>query len=194
MHNYDCKRAARNHQEKLRQKSPRFLEQIGWRGIKGTMTKELALYNFLAVVLKKVDFIRDVLTTLGIIREPVIYKMTVTEEKFSQIVAATVYELDVLKQSFPKGTPFVVLIAPGRFEIFNQDEHYNRLRLAVRAKLTESAITFADPFEPFKQAGYYQVQFSHDGHWSPLGHKLAAKEASEVLKPLFQKNKNVSLK
>jgi hypothetical protein len=188
MANYDCKLAARNQQEQLEKKLPRPPDKISWLGIKRIMTQHFALYNFFVVVLKKVNFIRDVLTTLGIIREPTTYKRAATEEEFTQIVGATVHELDVLKQSFPKGTPFVVLIAPGRFEILNQDEHYRRLRLAVRTKLAKHAIAFADPYEQFKQAGYSHVHFAHDGHWSPLGHKLAAKAASEVLKPLLPKN------
>jgi hypothetical protein len=83
----------------------------------------------------------------------------------------------------PENTLLSVLIAPGRFELVRDDIFYKRLRLAVRSELEKRNIRFVDPFSRFKEAGYENIHFAHDGHWTPLGHKLAAEELSKALKP-----------
>ena len=40
-------------------------------------------------------------------------------------------------------------------------------------------INTIDPISEFKAAGFKPRHFPHDGHWSPLGHKIAGDAVAE---------------
>ena len=40
-------------------------------------------------------------------------------------------------------------------------------------------INTIDPISEFKAAGFKPRHFPHDGHWSPLGHKIALQDLKE---------------
>jgi len=150
--------------------------------IKRFLTANTAIYNFIAVSLKRVDIVRTILTSLNIIKPTLTYKNPLQGKKFAQSVNATVREILAFKSMLPTGTPFTVLIAPGRFELKNDDALYKKLRIAVKSRLEQAGITAVDPFQEFNQAGYAPTHFAHDGHWTALGHKIAAKTLAPVLK------------
>jgi hypothetical protein len=180
---YDCKHAARE-QEKQKVSSKDINGgPLTWIGVKRYLTGISALYNFAVVGLKRVDFIRELFTKVGLIRKPIEYKGLFSDDIFKSVITTTVDEIEVLKKMLPENTLLSVLIAPGRFELVRDDIFYKRLRLAVRSELEKRNIRFVDPFSRFKEAGYENIHFAHDGHWTPLGHKLAAEELSKALKP-----------
>ena len=81
----------------------------------------------------------------------------------------------------PGGVDFAVLVAPVRFEIKLKDPDYRSLRLKSVAALRGRGIDVIDPFPSFKAAGFESTHFAHDGHWTALGHRIAAQAAAEWL-------------
>ena len=147
------------------------------------MTRYLALYNFVAVALKRVDVIREALTAIGVIREGHAYRRLIADDKLDVAVKRTGNEMAALRAMLPKDTPFAVLIVPGRFEVKNGDAFYRRLRLQTNAALTSRGIAVIDPFDGFVAAGFGPTHFAHEGHWSALGHRLAGEAAALWLEP-----------
>ena len=45
--------------------------------------------------------------------------------------------------------------------------------------LTERGIAVIDPIKEFLEIGFKPTHFPHDGHWSSLGHKVAAQAAAD---------------
>ncbi len=179
---YECPNEAKVSLKNLRGKSIESGRILTWFGMKRILTGTSALYNFIAVALKRVNFIRETLTTLGIIRKVHTYSQRFRADDLNIVVDRTVYELSVLKQMFSPKTPIAVLVAPARFELINGDPFYKRLRKAIVARLQAEKIAFIDPYQNFKSAGYERVHFAHDGHWNALGHKLAAEQTAKWLK------------
>ena len=83
---------------------------------------------------------------------------------------------------FGWGTPFAVLIAPARFEIRDRDPDYQKFRLEMVRALSARGIAVIDPIREFLSAGFQPTHFAHDGHWSALGHKIAARAAADWLR------------
>jgi hypothetical protein len=178
---YNCTNEAKISLKNLRDKSNQSDRTLSWFGMKRMLTGTSALYNFTAVALKRVNFIREALTTIGIIRKVDTYSQRFPEDDLAIVVEKTVQELSVLKNMFSPETPFAVLVAPARFELINDDPFYKRLRVSIIERLKSEKIAFVDPYKNFKQAGYEQIHFVHDGHWTAFGHKLAAEEAVKWL-------------
>jgi hypothetical protein len=151
-------------------------------GFRQFVIKHTALYNFLAVSLKRVAPVRDALTALGLIAEGHVYRRLLDDAEAGRAVERTADELTALKAMLPARTPMAVLIAPARFEIRDGDAYYRRLRLATAAALAGRGIAVIDPFEEFRRVGFVATHFAHDGHWSPLGHRLAAAAVAAWLK------------
>ena len=59
---------------------------------------------------------------------------------------------------------------------------YRRLRNMMIAALQKGNIEIVDPFNEFLAAGYQTTHFEHDGHWSPLGHKIAGRKIATHFK------------
>ena len=181
VHPYDCAAAARR-----RNREAVFgdgVEIVDWIAVKRLLTRYLALYNFLAVAVKRVDVIRDALTALGVIREGHLYRRHIADTALDAAVEKTADELALLRAMLPRGVPFGVLLVPVRFEIKDGDVLYRRLRERMSNALTSRGIAFIDPFDRFVAAGFGPTHFAHDGHWSALGHRLAGEEAAVWLKP-----------
>lgn len=144
--------------------------------------KHTALYNFFAVSLKRVAFMRDGLTALGLIAKGHEYRRPMDLADIMPAVERTAAELTNLVAMLPPGTPMAVLIAPGRFEIRDGDPFYRELRLATATALVSRGIAVIDPFDAFKQIGFAPTHFAYDGHWSALGHELAARAVAAWLR------------
>lgn len=142
--------------------------------LKNWLIGHSALYNFLAVNLKRVDVVRETLIAVGLVAPDHAYKRFFNEDRLPAVTAGTADELAALRDQFADGTPFAVLVMPARFELSQDDAVYRRLRLDLSQALTERGIGIIDPYEGFREAGFAPTHFAHDGHWSPLGHRVAA--------------------
>lgn len=180
VHPYDCRAEARGKGREAA--SGNGDAMIDWIAVKQSLTRYLALYNFLAVASKRVDVIRDALTAFGVIRKGHVYRRQIADEGFDAAVEKTADELAALRAMLPRGTPFAVLIAPARFEIRDRDAFYRKLRLRMKAALRSRGIVAVDPIDRFVAAGFGPTHFAHDGHWSALGHRLAGEAAVLWLK------------
>jgi hypothetical protein len=170
---YDCRKDAEDAAAKEKANGPETRNKTG--GIVGFLTRNTALYNLLAVSVKKVAFLREAMIALGFINKEHAYKHAVTETNLKTAVEKTTAEIKRLGAALTKGTPFAVLIIPSRFEIRDGDAFYRTLRQDITAALADSGVAVIDPFDDFRKAGFKPTYFTHDGHWSVLGHKIAGR-------------------
>ncbi len=178
---YDCRKKAAETEAARKKSSGGGTDGPRTMRVRRFLTKNTALYNFFAVSLKRVAFIREFLTAAGLIAESHAYRLTLTDEEFDRAVDRTAAELDALRGQLSGGIPFAVLIAPGRFEIRDGDPFYRKLREKMGAALAGRGIAVVDPFREFRKEGFQPTHFAHDGHWSPLGHEIAGKAVARVL-------------
>lgn len=75
--------------------------------------------------------------------------------------------------------PFRVIVIPAADQVFGSDPG----ETAWHRLLREEDIPFYDLSEDLKESGYSQNElYLPDGHWTPLGHQIAANEIAEWLK------------
>ncbi len=151
-------------------------------GVKIWLTGHSALYNVVAGNLKRVDIIHQALIAIGLANQEQAYKQEFASARVDAVTTSTANELANLRNQLPAGTPYAVLIVPARFEIADGDPPYHHARVALAKSLAEHGIGVIDPFDAFKAAGFKPTHFVHDGHWSPLGHRLAGEAAAEWLR------------
>ena len=151
-------------------------------GLKINLMKNFALYNFFAVSLKRVAFINEALISIGLVAKSNVYKPATPKSELDKVINESAGELVNLKAQLPAHTPFAVLIAPARFEIRDGDRAFQKLRQEIVRELTARGIAVIDPIKEFLNAGFQTTHFVHDGHWSALGHKIAARAAADWLR------------
>ena len=144
------------------------------------LTRRSALYNFLAVQLKRTSWLRDALVVLKILEKPHALRNVFPEDEIDRRVKATASELLKLRSTYPQ-VPFAVLIAPARFEIRDDQPFYKDLRQKMIGALLDVGVTAIDPILQFKKAGFKPTHLAHDGHWSPLGHQVAGSVVADWL-------------
>jgi hypothetical protein len=174
---YDCKEEFRS-AEALGYEEPKKstgLVEYNFLNLKLYLTQNLALYNFFAVSLKRVAIIHRFLTTLGLVKRTHIVNNRIDRSLILAVANSAAAELVRLRNKFFDTIPFYVLIIPTRFEIRENATDFRDMRLAVKAALERRNIQTVDPFPIFRDAGFTATHFKHDGHWSALGHTLAAK-------------------
>tara|TARA_R110000787_G_scaffold37079_5_gene94475 strand:+ start:1980 stop:3044 length:1065 start_codon:yes stop_codon:yes gene_type:complete len=154
--------------------------------IKGFLTRSSATYNFFAVSLKRVDVVRELLIWAGLVAKQHAYQKNFGDEQIGLYVASTADELLKLRKMYDPKTPFVVLIAPARFEIADQDPTFATVRKQMRDALKARGIDFVDPAESFIREGLAATHFAHDGHWSTNGHKIAGSATADWLRQHMQ--------
>lgn len=152
---------------------------ISVMGTKVWLTHYSALYNAVAVSLKRVPAVVAALEEIGLVNREHGYKITFDRASVDSLAQSVAAELLVTRDMFGAGTPFAVLIAPSRFEIRDGDPLYHHLREAVAKAIEAKGMDVIDPIAGFMQAGFKPTHFAHDGHWSPLGHKIAAEAAAK---------------
>lgn len=149
--------------------------------LKPFLTEYSALYNFFAVALKRVDVFREALIWVGVIERSHAYRNHLEGADVAKITDSTADQLLRLRQMFDQAVPFVVLVAPARFEIADNDPAFHEIRTAMIQSLRARGLAYVDPFEAFKAAGFRDTHLLHDGHWSPRGHDIAGSAAAEWL-------------
>ncbi|MDA1091282.1 MAG: hypothetical protein O3A85_13330 [Proteobacteria bacterium] len=152
------------------------------QGMKVFLMQKSALYNFFAVSLKRVGFINEALINVGLVARGHTYRPANTKAGFDKVISRTAEELANLKGQLPAHIPFAVLVAPARFEIRDRDPAFQKIRLEMVRELSARGIVVIDPIKQFLKAGFQPTHFAHDGHWSALGHKIAAQAAADWLR------------
>ncbi|MSO54319.1 MAG: hypothetical protein EXQ90_04235 [Rhodospirillales bacterium] len=142
------------------------------------LTDHSALYNYTAVVLKRYAVVNDVLVALGMVEREHAYHESFDPQETAAHIRSTADALAELRARFAPNVHFAVLIAPARFEIRDGASFHAGLRRATTEALTARGIDVIDPFPDLVAAGFGPTHFAHDGHWSPLGHRIAAQAAT----------------
>ena len=146
--------------------------------IKSFLTDQSATYNFFAVTLKRVGFLTPILKATGLVAQEHARIVGVDPMRFGAVIASSADEIARLRAAFPPSVPFAVLVMPVRLEIRDDDPFFRRTREAVIEALATRHIETIDPFAALRAAGFAPTHFRHDGHWSALGHEIAAKAAT----------------
>jgi hypothetical protein len=149
---------------------------------KQMLAKYSALYNFFAVSLKRIDVINELLIRTGLVNRSHQMRMAVPDNRIEPMVAETTREIQSLRAQLPPETPFVVLVAPTRFEMRDQVEGRTKLRVSMHNSLHAAGIETLDPFDAFMKHGYENVHFAHDGHWKVDGHRIASDLIADWMK------------
>lgn len=157
-------------------------EPLGLIDAKVWLTGNSSLYNVLALTLKKVDIVRQILMAVGLVNKEHTYKRFFSSNEVAAVVASTAVNIATLCRDVPPNTPCAVLVMPARFEILNGDTIYHAARVALGKALVDKGIGIIDPFNAFKAAGFAPTHFAHDGHWSTLGHQIAADAVAHWLR------------
>lgn len=175
-HYEGCRQRAAGRDVAPEDTKPIFLNTKQW------LTGNSALYNFLAVALKRLDAVRNFMTTIGVVSKPHALERSFDEGEIEIITAKTAVEFVRLRSILPEGTPLAVLIVPGRLEIRDAHPFFRQMRLMISAKLEAVGVKVIDPFAEFKKVGLAATHFAHDGHWNALGHEIAGKAVADWLK------------
>lgn len=176
LRDYDCHAAAVSEKKADAPAGPVSLSQI-----KEFLTEHSALYNFFAVSLKRVSVVREALTWIGIVNKSQSYRDLLSGADLDRVTASTADELVRLREMFDPAIPFVVLVVPARFEINDNDPHFAEVRAKMIDALKVRSIDYVDPFAAFAKAGFAATHFTHDGHWSANGHRIAAAAIAQVV-------------
>jgi hypothetical protein len=174
---YDCQAAAAK-SKAARKPDADWTQALSVHNVKRFLGKYTALYNFFAVSLKRVAFVREALGELGLIKKSHTFRQLFSESQFEIAIERTAAEIKALRSMLPGGIPFAVLIVPARFEVRDGDPFFRRLRLGIGVALTKRGIATIDPIEKFLSAGFQPTHFAYDGHWSRLGHRVAGRAAA----------------
>ncbi|MSO92256.1 MAG: hypothetical protein EXQ86_02505 [Rhodospirillales bacterium] len=174
-----CREWAQEREQSAAQGGPPWWARIEhiW-DVKGLMARHLALYNFLAVSIKRVDDLTHLLQMTGLVAEAQPYRRQLEESAVARAIENTADEMAVLRAMLPLAPPVAVLLTPARFEIRDEDSFFAKLRTEMTNALTARGFPVIDPIEKFRAAGFAPTHFAHDGHWSPTGHRLAAEAAA----------------
>lgn len=168
IHDYDgCKPPAAN--------VPPAPERFNLMALKGLLTSHSAAYNFLAVALKRAQAVQALLMQAGLLEREHIDRSGLSADSLGPAIASSADELARLKGMLPPGTPFAVLLIPGRTEIKDGNPLIRQLRLQMGQALAARGIEVVDPIEPVARLGLHAAHFAHDGHWSAAGHAAAGK-------------------
>jgi hypothetical protein len=168
---YDCRKRRAGESPA----TPAFRISLG--ALKEWLIDSSAFYNLFAIAVKKSPALRDALIDLGLVARPHVGHDRPEATQIPESTESTARELSALRQTLRADTRFAVLLVPSRFEVRDGDLTSRRLRLAMIDALTEAKIETIDPTADFVNAGFGKVFFTHDGHWTPLGHRIAADAA-----------------
>lgn len=178
MRHYNCTREAEIRAAAEEAKPlPSWLTRFG--KFKLLLTEKLALYNFLAVSLKRVPWLVDALQDAGLLAHDHIAYERFPADQLDAVVNSTADAILALRREVSASVPFAVLIAPTRFEIRDDTPFYRALREKTVAALQARGLEAVDPIAGFRAVGFEATHFTHDGHWSPRGHQVAGEAVAD---------------
>jgi len=154
-----------------------------WMATKHGLTEHSAFYNLMAQALKRIDSVNSLLVGLRLLEPANHGHHQFEESQLDAVLESSTAEIVRLRALVPPEVPFVVLLIPAREDLLDGDPFYRRQRLGMAERLTARGITVVDPFDAFAPEGVTRVHFAHDGHWSPLGHRLAGEAVARALAP-----------
>lgn len=174
---YDCQKMAQAYE------GAEFSADYGfepWRLIwwKVRLTELSALYNFMAVSVKRVGGLEAIFRMLGFVEANAEKRHPVLKAEIGTAAGTVAHEIDRLRALLPEDTPFAVLVVPAREELKTNSDYWTDLRTSVSTALQTRGIEVLDPSEAFALEGYEATHLVHDGHWTVKGHELAAKVVS----------------
>jgi len=176
---YDCRgRAAAEAAQGGRHTESRL---DSWISIKFMLTGYSALYNVTAASVKRVPWLLEGLTRLGIIARQHGLKNVSDKNDTAERIRTTAREIVDIATYLPPGTPMVVVVVPARFEIRDRHPYFRSLRTGLLKALDDRNIATIDLYPAFEEAGFEATHFVHDGHWSPAGHLIAAQAIASWL-------------
>lgn len=184
---YDCRAEAASAAARAKATGDNPGNDVGRGGfsltrLKYFLIRHSALYNVAVSALKRVAFLNEAAVRLGWAAREHVDRGIPSSEQPESVAGSTAAEVARLRSLLPKGTPVVVLIIPARFDIRDGAPAYVRRREAVVAALRRFDLPVIDPIAAFRAAGFAATHFAHDGHWSPLGHRLAGEAVAAWLK------------
>jgi hypothetical protein len=180
MEMYDCAEQARLANEPSPSAPPPSWWTFGnWTEFKWRLTGVSALYNFLAVTVKRMGVVEEALVEMGLLAREHVEEDRFSAARMDAVVESTANAVADMRKLVPHDVPFVVLIAPARFEIRDGSPFFHELRLKTVAALKQRGIDVVDPFAEFAAAGFAPTHFAHDGHWSKVGHAVAGKAIAQ---------------
>lgn len=144
-----------------------------------------AFYNLLASTLKRSPAVLALLQNAGMVEREVAIGWHQARHEASTL-EQTVDALVRLRALLPAGTPFAVLVIPARFDLTDKSAEWTADREALVAAMKRHGLTVVDPVAELRQAGEQNAHFAHDGHWSPLGHRIAGEAAAETLRSMIK--------
>jgi len=150
--------------------------------VKELLAASSALYNFLAVTLKRSNIVVNILVAIGVVDQTLAYPDLPDRADVDASIASTADELVALRRLLPEDAPFAVLVVPGRFEIRDGDPLYRDVRMKMHAALAARGIAAIDVFEDLRSAGFAATHFAHDGHWNARGHEIAGQAVAAWLR------------
>ena len=149
--------------------------------IKVFLTGHSALYNFGAAAAKKSPGLENLLIRLRLIASPHVEHSQFDPDRLEAVLDSTAAEIGRFRDMLPPGTPLVVTIIPARLELRDGAAFDRAEREGMVSRLTAMGIEVADPFAAFAAEGLARIHFAHDGHWAPLGHRIAGELTAEHL-------------
>ena len=180
VHAYDCRRRAIPQPEP--DKETEAAVPKSWSDVKVFLIDNSAFYNFLAITLKRVGVVRELLVDIGLIAKEHAYEERVRREDLKSLIEGTAKAIADLRDKLPAPTPVAVLIAPTRFEIRDGNPLHVEMRERMVAALSIRGLDVVDPLPGLVSEGFAPTHFVHDGHWSPLGHRIAGQALAQWVK------------
>ena len=176
---YDCKKAGKQ-TAVLGDEAALLTPSLS--GLKSLLTEHSAFYNIAVTSMKRVQVINEWLVRMGLAVREHVDKRIIEADSITAVAESTVKELVRLRRQLAPKTPMGVLLIPARFEIRDGAPLHRQMRQAIIKELTLQGLAYIDPFKTFKQVGFGPTHFAHDGHWSALGHKIAAEAVADWLR------------
>lgn len=149
--------------------------------VKRYLTKNSALYNVVAVTIKRVNFLSEVLVSIGVINREHTEPSHPNAEMTPIISQKTAKEVRHLRELFLQ-IPFVVMIIPARADIKGFSPYYWNLRKVLVQEIKALNLDIIDLYDALNKKGFKNVHFPHDGHWTATGHTVAAEQLHAWIK------------
>lgn len=185
---YDCREQARQHAAVNNATDESSFRSLA--AVKYALTGYSALYNVVVTSVKRVPWVVEGLTGLGLVARHHQTRNVFDKRELSQRSRTTAKEVARIREFLPPGTKFVVVVVPARFELRDEHALFKKARLGVVGALRDTGVSVIDLYDRFKKAGFTSTHLVHDGHWSPRGHLVAARAISDWLKANFDPYKS----